>query len=130
MKFSDLKIGVRLGLLGSFFFVALLVVAGAGWRALSAANAHSGEAMQRSVSLTDAVDTARGAQVEFKIQVQEWKDLLLRGNDPAAFDKYSQAFLKSGQTTEADLQKLSTILARLDRKSTRLNSSHLGISYA
>src|SRR5471032_1135833 len=113
MKFSDLKIGVRLGLLGGFFFVALLVVAGAGWRALSAANVHSGEAMQRSVSLTDAVDTARGAQVEFKIQVQEWKDLLLRGNDTAAFDKYSQAFLKSGQTTEADLQKLSTILGKL-----------------
>jgi len=114
MKFSDLKIGVRLGLLGGFFFVALLVVAGGGWRALSAANAHSGEAMQRSVSLTDAVDTARGAQVEFKIQVQEWKDLLLRGNDQAAFDKYSQAFVKSGEATRADLEKLRTILGKLN----------------
>jgi len=113
MKFSNLKIGVRLGLLGAFFFVALLVVAGGGWRALSVANAHSGDAMQRSVSLTDAVDTARGAQVEFKIEVQEWKDLLLRGNDPAAFDKYSQAFVKSSEATRADLQRLSTILGKL-----------------
>ena len=34
MKLGDLKIGVRLGLLGAFFFVALAIVATGGWRAL------------------------------------------------------------------------------------------------
>ncbi|HEX8988618.1 MAG TPA: methyl-accepting chemotaxis protein [Rhodocyclaceae bacterium] len=31
-------------------------------------------------------------QSHFKIQVQEWKDVLLRGKDPAKLDKYWQAF--------------------------------------
>jgi len=48
-----------------------------------------------------AVD-ARMIQLTFKKQVQEWKDILLRGGDPAAFDKYSNAF-------RADIQKVQQL---------------------
>ncbi|USX22007.1 methyl-accepting chemotaxis protein [Oxalobacteraceae bacterium OTU3REALA1] len=106
MKLGDLKIGVRLGLLGAFFFVALAIVATGGWRALDSSTAHSAQALQRSLALSQAIDTARGAQVEFKIQVQEWKNILLRGNDPALLDRYTKAFVKVGEATRADLQKL------------------------
>ena len=116
MKLANLKIGVRLGLLGGFFFVALLVVATGGWRALDSSNAGNAVAMQRMQALTQAIDLARSAQVEFKIQVQEWKNTLLRGNDPANFDKYSKAFVKGGETTRAELQKLNALLTRLDLK--------------
>jgi methyl-accepting chemotaxis protein I, serine sensor receptor len=40
-------------------------------------------------------------QLQFKKQVQEWKDILLRGDDPAALDKYWTAF----QTQESEVQK-------------------------
>jgi methyl-accepting chemotaxis protein-1 (serine sensor receptor) len=104
MKLANLKIGVRLGLLGAFFFVALAVVATAGWRALDHSNQRAAEAMARSVAMSQAIDTARSAQVEFKTQVQEWKNILIRGNDPAQLDKYSKAFVKGGETTRAELQ--------------------------
>jgi methyl-accepting chemotaxis protein-1 (serine sensor receptor) len=116
MKLANLKIGVRLGLLGAFFFAALAVVAFAGWRALENSNARSADAMARSAALSQAIDTARSAQVEFKIQVQEWKNILIRGNDPAQLERYRQAFVKGGETTRAELQKLDGLLAGLELK--------------
>ena len=113
MKLADLKIGVRLGLLGGFFFVALAIVATGGWRALDTSNANSAQALQRSLAISQAIDTARSAQVAFKIQVQEWKNILIRGNDPALLERYTQAFVKAGDSTRADLQKLAGMLAAL-----------------
>src|SRR3954465_9108777 len=101
MKLADLKIGVRLGLLGAFFFIALAIVATGGWRALDASNANSEQALRRSLAISQAIDTARGAQVEFKIQVQEWKNILIRGNDPALLERYTQAFVRAGEATRA-----------------------------
>jgi methyl-accepting chemotaxis protein len=44
--------------------------------------------------------------VAFKLQVQEWKDTLLRGKNPAQLDKYWSAF----QTREKTVDKLSAEL--------------------
>jgi methyl-accepting chemotaxis protein-1 (serine sensor receptor) len=113
MKLANLKIGVRLGLLGVFFFVALAVVATSGWRALDSSNLRSAEALARSVAMSQAIDTARSAQVLFKIQVQEWKNILIRGNDPAQLDKHRAAFVKGGESTAAELKRLDALLDQL-----------------
>jgi methyl-accepting chemotaxis protein len=44
--------------------------------------------------------------ITFKLQVQEWKDTLLRGKDPAKLDKYWTAF----QTREQSVRKLANEL--------------------
>lgn len=112
MKITDLKIGVRLGLLAGLFLLAVVTVGFEGWLTLSQSNARAANALENASRMTAMVDAARDAQVHFKIQVQEWKNTLLRGNDPANFDKYRQAFEKEGEATRTRLQKLEAMLAK------------------
>lgn len=49
---------------------------------------------------------ARAMEVAFKMQVQEWKDILLRGSDPAALQKYSQQFTARETTVRTLAAKL------------------------
>ena len=60
--------------------------------------------------LSQSIDLARSAQVDFKKQVQEWKDLLLRGGDQTMFDKYLKAFGEREASTQKDLQDLRELL--------------------
>lgn len=60
-----------------------------------------------------AVETAHSS---FKTQVQEWKDTLLRGNDPESFEKYSAAFDKEALHVQALLSQARELMVtqRLD----------------
>ncbi len=53
----------------------------------------------------------RAIQLDFKKQVQEWKDTLLRGSDPASLEKYWGNFQKSERKVEENTQSL---LQKLD----------------
>ena len=61
--------------------------------------------------LADSVNSARLAQLDFKKQVQEWKDTLLRGNDPQLFKKYSEQFATREAAVDQDLQALRALFA-------------------
>lgn len=56
--------------------------------------------------LIAATDLAREAQVAFKIQVQEWKNVLLRGHDPADLARYRGAFETRQAAVRDRLQQL------------------------
>ncbi len=111
MKLVNVKISIRLALLGGFFQLAMLVVSMNAWHALGTANRRATDALAKVEALAEAADTARGAQVEFKIQVQEWKNILIRGSDPADLKKYQDGFEKSAAATLGGLDKLKAALA-------------------
>ncbi len=52
-------------------------------------------------------ETARVAQVDFKKQVQEWKDILLRGHTPDDLVKYTGQFHEQEAKVKAEAQALS-----------------------
>ena len=57
-----------------------------------------------------------GAHVNFKVQVQEWKNVLLRGKDPALLTRYWASFEKQETTIRAEAQKLLTLLPPGDER--------------
>ena len=77
-----------------------------------------------------SADLISEANLAFKEQVQEWKNVLLRGADPADLDRYWRQF----QTSEAEVQQLLGQVSELDvsaevqRQITTLRSTHQQLS--
>jgi methyl-accepting chemotaxis protein-1 (serine sensor receptor) len=94
----------------------------------------AGELVATMQTVARAGDLARQAQNNFKTEVQEWKNILIRGHDPAQMAKYKAGFEKSEKEVEADLAKLKTALKDLEVPTeavdkTLLELRNLGAKY-
>lgn len=110
----------RLSVRGKLFALtlSLMAVAAALWGAafytqqrMRQQSAELGATLQK---VARAVDTAREAQNDFKTQVQEWKNILIRGYDPSQMSKYRKAFDKSEAEVGEDLRALEQLFADPD----------------
>jgi len=123
MRLTDWRIATRLhGLVWSLLAILLLSLGLSQWRLLHAAD-EAREAQQRLGLLAEAADTARAAQVDFKIQIQEWKNTLLRGGKAEAFTKYSQAFKAQGAKVQTHLTHLKQLSATLGLPTTDMQQA-------
>ena len=90
------------------------IVGAVGYLGMSRAMADSASIIQqtreRGQFVTQAVDLARSAQVTFKKQVQEFKDVILRGKNADDYAKYFKAFEADEASTQKNLGELKALL--------------------
>jgi methyl-accepting chemotaxis protein len=119
----------KLSLLAAVAVLTLVVMGGFSALQSSHLNRQMVGALDRQQTYLEAVNTARGIQVAFKIQVQEWKNILLRGKDTQAFDKHLSGFDKEEAQVVAGLEKLDGLARRLGI-ADRLKVAEAGSTFA
>ena len=118
-----------LSLLGGSL-VAMLLIALVCFQFLSSSVRGYAELVDGPLRASQLIDEAN---LQFKIQVQEWKNVLLRGRQPAELDKYWQQFQAREQQVQQLLgQLIDSSDARLKAPLQQLRDSHrqLGQAYA
>ena len=93
-------------LLSGLVMLVLLAQAGIGSFALWRSQGEQAAARETLAALAGRLDTARLAEVAFKVQVQEWKNILLRGQDPALRQRHELAFAEERSRVGAALTRL------------------------
>ncbi|MGB4497455.1 MAG: methyl-accepting chemotaxis protein [Methylococcaceae bacterium] len=80
-----------------------------------------------------AIALVRGVQVDFKTQVQEFKNILLRGSNPEALSKYRNGFETEEAKVLENIDALNQIMAPMPEKefvdmAAALKPAHIEIS--
>lgn len=101
--------------------IGMVFVASVGIYQLNKFAADSAAVVDRLKQVVALVDTSRSAQHHFKVQVQEWKNILIRGGDSELYDKYLKSFEKEETLVNERLAKFREIAAQL-QVSTRLDT--------
>ena len=93
---------------GLIFILVVNLAAGLyGFHLLTQASEREARVRETSAAI---VTTALSAQVHFKKQVQEWKNILLRGQEPGLFDDYFGRFEGEETRTRETLGQLIRLL--------------------
>ncbi len=109
--FQNISIRRRVNIAMGMFTVLIVVVGLYSLIAILETNKRLHKSVLEGEVMANAIDTARVAEVHFKKQVQEWKNILLRGNDGALFDKYLSAFNEEDRKVNEALKSLSQIVS-------------------
>ena len=111
--FAHLKMSTKLGGLIAVLLGAVIAVGAFGMLSLDGAQTRNAESLQRSQNILRAVDLTRVAQISFKTQTQEWKNILLRGHDQIDHGRYLAAFNTAGLQARRELEETKAILGKL-----------------
>ncbi|HET7765869.1 MAG TPA: methyl-accepting chemotaxis protein [Burkholderiales bacterium] len=109
----NLKISTKLMALLGMLLAAIVIVSVVGNFALRQANERAAENLTEALDVLHAVNSGNRAQVAFKVQVQNWKDTLLRGHDQKDYDNYLAQFKDRDEAFRKEMDALKTRTAKL-----------------
>lgn len=102
-----------MGLIG-VFGVLTVAYAALSVYTLNTTNEYIQEAIEKGKTYQKINDDSRAAQVDFQRQVQEWKNILIRGNDSELYEKHLKQFREKENTVNNRLNNLSKKLKDLN----------------
>ncbi len=114
MGFARMSIRTRLTTLLVFVNALLFAAAGYAWYAIGALNMRLQDMIEVQNHIEEAGDLSRRAQLEFKVQVQEWKNMLLRGDDAALLEKHTKGFNDQAAKVKALLLQLNGVAKQVN----------------
>jgi methyl-accepting chemotaxis protein len=123
MRFTQLSVRARLAILLAFVNGLLLVAAGYSWYAIARLSTQLQVVIETQNQEAAASDLSRRAQVDFKIQVQEWKNILLRAHDAELLEKHQRGFDDKSTAVKKSLTALKTMVAELGLPASLVQSA-------
>ena len=132
--FCGMSVKKQFFVLGAIVSLIVLFTGGFGLNNFYQANKRQANTQDLSKALIQAVDASRNTQVHFKKQVQEWKDILIRGSDEEAFDKYLNNFTKEEKAVQDGLKTVAGIMSKLTMDTSKVDDvmkahADLGVKY-
>ncbi len=113
MKANRLTIGAKITLLASVGILFLAIVGAVSIFAVDGLAKQATSSVSEDTRVLKLLDSLRKVQTSFQRQVQEWKDILLRGNDTELYAKHFDAFEKRTVDVSQGLSEMRKQAAEL-----------------
>lgn len=111
---DNLSLQTRLTVIGVVATASILFAGLFGLNQLASLDTYFQVNLDKVHTGIDSLSDQANALVAFKVQIQEFKNVLIRGHNPEAMAKYSKAFVTEGEKVQAKLAAAIAIAKKTD----------------